>query len=180
MKFTPLPLEGAYEVDLERREDARGFFARTYCAGEFSALGLCTEWVQMNLSFTRQRGSLRGLHFQRPPMAEVKLVRAVRGRVLDVIVDLRDGSATYGTWCTVTLDADQRNAIYIPKGFAHGFQTLIDDAELHYSHSTAYAPGHEGGVHPLDPDLAIKWPLEPRNLSERDLALPSLSECSPL
>lgn len=180
MKFTPLPLEGAYEITLERREDARGFFARSYCMDDFAEYGLNTHWAQMNISFTVEKGSLRGLHFQRHPMAEVKLVRAVRGRVCDVIVDLRQRSAQFGAHCCVTLDAQERNAIYIPEGFAHGFQTLSADAEMHYAHSTAYAPGHEGGINPLDPGLGIPWPLEPRNLSERDLALPPISECAPL
>ena len=180
MNFAPLPLEGAYEITLERREDARGFFARTFCMDEFAAHGLVTVWAQMNLSLSKRAGTLRGLHFQRPPAGEVKLVRCVRGRALDVIVDLRAGSAGFGRSCSVLLDAETRNAVYIPEGFAHGFQTLADDTELHYAHSVAYAPGHEGGVNPFDPDLAIAWPLPPRDVSDRDRALPPLTECDPL
>lgn len=180
MNFRELPLSGAWEIDLERREDGRGFFARIYCDDEFAAQGLNTAWVQMNVSFSQARATLRGLHFQRAPAAEVKLVRCLRGRVCDVIVDLRRGSASFGRYCAVTLDADRRNAIYIPKGFAHGFQTLEEDCELQYAHSTAYQPGFEGGVNPLDPGLGIDWPLPPVALSDRDRALGPLQDCDPL
>ena len=178
MKFRELPLSGAYEITLEKHTDDRGHFARIYCTQEFAAHGLNTEWVQMNLSFNARAGTLRGLHFQRDPMAEVKLVRAVRGRVLDVIVDMRNGSQTFGKHIEINLDADQGNAIYIPKGFAHGFQTLSDSSELLYAHSTPYRPGHEGGINALS--LGINWPLPPRNMSPRDRALAPLSECPAL
>ncbi|MBO9449470.1 dTDP-4-dehydrorhamnose 3,5-epimerase [Tropicibacter sp. R16_0] len=180
MKFEPLPLKGAYEIHLERREDERGFFARMYCDDEFAAQGLNTNWVQMNVSLSREVGTLRGMHFQREPAAEVKLVRCLRGQAFDVIVDLRAGSDTYGQHCHVLLDQDALNAIYVPKGFAHGFQTLSDDTELQYCHSTAYAPGHEGGVNPLDPDLGIAWPRPVTVLSDRDQNLPPLAECTAL
>ncbi|GAB5436933.1 dTDP-4-dehydrorhamnose 3,5-epimerase [Falsiruegeria mediterranea] len=180
MKFEPLPLKGAYEIHLERREDDRGFFARMYCDDEFAAQGLNTTWVQMNVSLSREAGTLRGMHFQREPAAEIKLVRCLRGRAFDVIVDLRAGSDTYGQHCHVLLDQDALNAIYVPKGFAHGFQTLSDDTELQYCHSTAYAPGHEGGVNPLDPDLGIAWPRPVTVLSDRDQNLPPLAECTAL
>lgn len=180
MIFRALPLSGAYEITLEKRADSRGFFARYYCDDEFAAHGLNTTWVQMNLSSSDAKGTLRGLHFQREPAAEVKLVRCVQGRMWDVIVDLRRGSATFGRHCAVTLEANAANAIYIPKGFAHGFQTLVVDCRLQYAHSTPYAPGVEGGINPLDPDLAIDWPLPPANMSDRDRALTALKDCEPL
>ncbi|WP_406644487.1 dTDP-4-dehydrorhamnose 3,5-epimerase [Aliisedimentitalea scapharcae] len=180
MIFDPLALSGAWEIKLQRREDDRGFFARMYCDTEFDAHGLNTTWVQMNVSMSRECGTLRGLHFQREPAAEVKVVRALRGRACDVIVDLRAGSATFGQSCSVILDQDALNAIYVPKGFAHGFQTLEPDTELQYLHSTAYAPGHEGGINPLDPALNINWPLAVSNMSDRDRNLPALQECAPL
>lgn len=180
MIIAPLPLAGAFTIALERREDARGFFARAYCDTEFAGAGLNTTWVQMNLSYTRAAGTLRGLHFQRAPASEVKLVRAVSGRAHDVIVDLRAGSASFGRHCVVILDANERNAVYIPEGFAHGFQALLPETELLYAHSRAHAPGYEGGVSPFDPDLGIDWPLAPINVSERDAALPDLKEVAPL
>ncbi len=179
MIFTPLPLPGAWEIGLEPRSDARGLFARIFCEREFAANGLVTHWVQMNVSLSRERGTLRGMHFQRAPAAEVKLVRCLRGRAFDVIVDLRPGSANFGRHCAVTLDPDRRNAVYVPEGFAHGFQTLEPDTELQYFHSAAYAPEHEGGVNALDPALGIDWPLPPVNLSGRDRALPPLNRTDP-
>lgn len=180
MIFRDLPLSGACEITPEMREDARGYFARIYCDEEFGAHGLNTEWVQINLSHNTAKGTLRGLHFQREPAAEVKLVRCIHGRVCDVIVDLRDDSDSYGQHCAVTLDAGTGNAIYVPKGFAHGFQTLDMECQLQYCHSSAYKPGHEGGINPLDPDLGIDWPLCPTNMSERDRALGPFKECAPL
>ncbi len=180
MIFDPLPLDGVFEVIPERREDARGFFARIFCEDEFARHGLNTHWVQMNISLSRQTGTLRGLHFQRPPHEEVKLVRCLQGRALDVVVDIRSESQTYGHYLMLELDPEQRNAIYIPAGFAHGFQTLAPDTELQYFHSAAYAPGAEGGVNPLDPELNITWPLAATELSDRDRALPMLDESEPL
>lgn len=180
MIFRELDLPGAFEVLPEPREDARGCFARIFCAEEFGASDLATTWVQMNLSVTRGAGALRGLHFQRAPHAEVKLIRAVRGRVYDVIVDLRNGSPSFGRHASVLLDADLRNAIYVPEGLAHGFQTLTDEAEMIYAHSAAYAPGFEGGVQALDPALGIDWPLPVTQRSPRDEGLPALSEVAPL
>lgn len=174
MKFRPLSLPGAVEVSLERREDPRGFFARIFCEAEFKQAGLNTAWVQMNMSHSVAKGTLRGLHFQREPASEVKLVRCIRGAVWDVIVDLRAGSDSYGQYCAVTLEASTGNAIYIPKGFAHGFQTLTAEAELMYFHSAAYAPDHEGGINPFDPGLGIDWPLPAANVSDRDRELPAI------
>ncbi|MBX9615695.1 MAG: dTDP-4-dehydrorhamnose 3,5-epimerase family protein [Caulobacteraceae bacterium] len=175
MIFTPLPLVGAFRIDLDRREDSRGFFARMVCETEFAAHGLNTRWVQMNTSLTGEAGSVRGLHFQRPPMAEVKLVKCVAGAILDVIVDLRAGSGTFGHWHGVELSAENRTMIYVPEGFAHGFQTLTSDCELIYLHSCAYSASHEGGLRHDDPALAIGWPLPVSGLSPRDAAHPLLT-----
>jgi dTDP-4-dehydrorhamnose 3,5-epimerase len=180
MIFKPLSLDGAFEVLLEPRGDVRGFFSRFYCDEEFSGRGLNTHWAQMNLSYTRGIGALRGLHFQRGTAAEVKLVRCLRGRVYDVIVDLREGSRSFGHHVGVELDAERRNSIYIPEGFAHGFQTLEDEAELQYLHSRPYSPAQEGGVNFMDSHLAINWPLPPAQMSGRDKDLPVLKEISPL
>jgi dTDP-4-dehydrorhamnose 3,5-epimerase len=180
MIFTPLELAGAYRVDIEKREDTRGFFARTFCRSEFSERGMTTDWVQINTSFNLMSGTIRGMHFQRPPVAETKLIRCVRGAVFDVIVDLRAGSAQYGQWQSVELTADNRSAIYIPEGFAHGFQTLEPDTELLYFHSAPYNETHSDGLNPLDTKLAISWPLGKGLLSQRDLALPQLSDLEPI
>jgi dTDP-4-dehydrorhamnose 3,5-epimerase len=180
MIFKPLSFDGAFEVLLEPHGDARGFFSRFYCDEEFARHGLNTHWMQMNLSFTLGVGTLRGLHFQRGTAAEVKLVRCLRGRVYDVIVDLREGSDSFGQHVSIELDAEQRNSIYIPRGFAHGFQTLEDEVELQYFHSQRYSPTQEGGVHLMDSHLAIDWPLPPAQMSERDRNLPALKEVSPL
>ncbi|MEX3014530.1 dTDP-4-dehydrorhamnose 3,5-epimerase family protein [Gymnodinialimonas hymeniacidonis] len=180
MKILPLSIEGAFEVRLDRLGDRRGYFGRVYCEDTFAAHRLNTRWVQANISYTQAKGTVRGLHFQRPPAAEVKMVRAIRGRAHDVLVDLRAGSSTFGQCCTVDLDADAKNAVYIPTGCAHGFQTLCDDVELHYSHSHVYAPEYEGGVHPQDTALRHQWPLPVVQLSDRDQALPLLADCEPI
>ncbi|KZM50735.1 dTDP-4-dehydrorhamnose 3,5-epimerase [Labrenzia sp. OB1] len=180
MKFTPLTLDGAYRVDLERRGDSRGFFARLFCRDEFRQLGLSEAWSQFNVSYSAEKGTLRGMHFQRPPKADAKLVKCMRGTVFDVIVDLRRGSETFGQWASVTLTANGGEMIYIPAGFAHGFQTLTPDAELLYFHSDSYSPEHEGGLHHADPDVAIAWPLEIGTLSERDRTLPPLKNVDPI
>ncbi len=180
MIFSELPLAGAFRIDLDRRTDDRGFFARLFCAGEFAEQGLNTTWVQANDSFSRVQGTLRGLHFQRPPMAECKLVRCLKGAIWDVIVDLRAGSATFGQWQSLTLDDDNRTMIYIPPGFAHGFQTLRPETELLYFHSQVYSPLHEGGLAHDDPTLAIPWPLPVEGLSARDAAFPPLAALEPL
>ncbi|MCV2893864.1 dTDP-4-dehydrorhamnose 3,5-epimerase [Lentibacter sp. XHP0401] len=180
MIFRPLSLNGTFEVLLEPKGDQRGFFSRFYCDDEFAMQGLNTDWAQMNLSLTRGVGSLRGLHFQRGDAAEVKLVRCLRGRAYDVIVDLRKGSKSYGKHASIILDAESRNSIYIPKGFAHGFQALEDEVELQYFHSRPYSPNQEGGVNLMDGDLAINWPLPVAQLSQRDRTLPALTEVTPL
>lgn len=176
MLFKPLPLAGAFLIDLERREDDRGFFARFYCENEFAAHGLETRWVQMNTSLSRQTGTIRGLHLQKPPKAEAKVVRCLRGAIWDVIVDLREGSPTFAKWYATELNEDNRSMLYIPKGCAHGFQTLQQNSELLYLHSEFYSPEYEGGLKFDDPDIAISWPLHVTELSARDQNLPLLKE----
>jgi dTDP-4-dehydrorhamnose 3,5-epimerase len=155
-------------IDLNLREDDRGFFARYFCVREFTQNGLNTQWVQMNNSMSRAVGTLRGLHFQRPPYAEVKLVRCLRGKIWDVVVDLREGSATYGEWFGVTLSDENRSMMYVPKGFAHGFVSLEANSEILYLVSDLYTPGSEETLIWNDPDVAINWPIEPKVLSDKD------------
>ncbi len=176
MIFRPLKLKSAYLIDLQKHEDTRGFFARYYCAEEFANHGLNTQWLQMNNSLSKKKGTLRGLHFQYPPHAEIKLIRCIKGAVWDVIVDIRKKSTTYGKWFGIELNEENRSMIYVPKGFAHGFQSLCDEAELLYMHSERYAPNADGGINPLDPELKIKWPLDISEISERDLKHPNVSE----
>jgi dTDP-4-dehydrorhamnose 3,5-epimerase len=180
MKFTPLSLGGAYRIDLERRVDSRGFFARLFCRDEFLQHGLADVWSQCNVSHSLEKGTLRGMHFQRPPKADAKLVKCMAGAVFDVIIDLRNGSSTYGRWASVTLTAEGGEMIYIPAGFAHGFQTLTADAQLLYFHSESYSPEHEGGLLFNDPEVGIDWPLEIGTLSDRDRTLPPLTNVDPI
>ncbi|RMA40664.1 dTDP-4-dehydrorhamnose 3,5-epimerase [Rhodophyticola porphyridii] len=180
MIFTELPLKGAFRVDPERIGDERGHFARMFCADEFAAHGLCTSWFQTNRSFTKKAGTTRGLHFQRPPAVEAKLIRCSRGAVFDVIVDLRAGSPKFGQWTALELSEANATAVYAPQGFAHGFQTLTDSVEMSYMHSARYSPDHEGGVLLDDPELGISWPMKPSNQSARDLAFPPLSSVEPI
>jgi dTDP-4-dehydrorhamnose 3,5-epimerase len=180
MIFTPLPLAGAFRIDLDRREDARGFFARLFCTEEFADHGLTTNWLQCNTSFSWAEGTLRGLHFQRPPMSEVKMVRCLKGAIFDVMVDLRAGSPSFGQWTALELTAENRSMAYIPEGFAHGFQTLSPETELLYFHSQVYSPAHEGGLWHSDPNLAIPWPRPVADLSPRDAAHPGLDKLEPI
>ena len=181
MIFEPLPLAGAYCVRPEPLEDARGFFARLYCAEAFAAQGLHAQFGQVSVSFNRCAGTLRGLHLQRPPHAEVKLVRVVAGAIWDVIVDVRAGSPTFGRWTAVELSAAGRAQLYIPAGFAHGFQSLTDGAEVHYQISVPYHPAAQAGIRWDDKDLAIPWP-DPAAavLSDRDRALPPFASFEPV
>jgi dTDP-4-dehydrorhamnose 3,5-epimerase len=174
--FRETELAGAYVIDLERREDERGFFARAWCADEFAQHGLSTKLVQANLSFNVQKGIVRGMHFQVEPHAEDKLVRCTRGAIYDVIIDLRPESDTYKRWLGVELDADSRRALYVPQGFAHGYQTLAPDTETFYLVSEWYTPDAERGVRWDDPAFGIEWP-DPANaiLSEKDRSWPDFS-----
>lgn len=176
MNFNPIPFEGAYVIDLTPFQDKRGWFARYYCKDEFAAIGHTAEWVQMNHSFTAQRGSVRGMHFQLPPYREIKQVRCIAGAVFDVIIDLREGSPTRMMWFGVELSAGNRRMMYIPEGFGHGFQTLTDDCELLYHHSAYYNPSAEAGIRYDDPLIGIEWPLPPADVSDRDLNHPLLTK----
>ena len=171
MVLTPLPLKDAFIVDPELIEDERGFFARTFCEEAFAAAGLDGHVAQCNVSFNRRKGTIRGLHFQRPPHPEAKLVRCASGAIWDVIVDLREGSSTRGQWQAFELSSSNRRALFVPAGFAHGFQTLCDDSEVFYQMSTPYRPGFDGGINYADPRLAIPWPLPVAAISDRDRAL---------
>ncbi|HMQ29542.1 MAG TPA: dTDP-4-dehydrorhamnose 3,5-epimerase [Chloroflexaceae bacterium] len=175
MIFTETELKGAYIVDIERREDDRGFFARTWCQQEFEAHGLVARIVQANTSYNKRKGTLRGMHYQNAPFAETKLVRAVRGAIYDVIVDLRPDSPTYRRWIGVELTADNRRALFVPEGFAHGFQTLEDDTDVAYQVSAFYTPGAEGGARYNDPAFDIQWPLPVSVISDKDAAWPDFA-----
>ena len=168
LALAPLPLAGLFRVQRRPLVDERGFFARLFCAEELAGAGWTGAIAQINQSYTALKGTVRGMHFQPPPHAEMKLVSCVRGEVFDVAVDLRRGSPTFLRWHAERLSADNNRALLIPQGFAHGFQALTDDAELIYCHSAAYDAASEGGLNPRDPRLAIAWPLPITELSARD------------
>lgn len=168
MIFTETKLKGAYRIDLELREDDRGFFARSFCQNEFASRNLKTAIAQCNVSFNRKKGTLRGMHFQTAPKAEAKLVRCSRGAVYDVIIDLRPGSTTYCSWDAIELTADNNQMLYIPEGFAHGFQTLVDNTEVFYQMFEFYSPEHAGGVRWDDPAFGITWPVVDPIISDKD------------
>lgn len=174
MIFKPTPLEGAYTIDLEMRGDDRGFFARFFCENEFRDAGLESKFVQVNNSLTEKAGTLRGLHYQLPPAAEVKVVRCIRGALWDVILDLRAGSPTFGKWFGAELSAENRTMMYVPRGFAHGFVTLTENTEALYLVSTFYAPDAERGVRFNDPKHGIEWPIAPVEISDKDRNWPDL------
>ncbi len=177
MLFRPLEIPGLWLIEPEKTEDERGFFSRLFCADTFLERGLCVDYPQWSVSFNKRRGTLRGLHFQAPPHEETKLVSCTRGAVFDVAVDVRPQSHSRGKWVGVELSADNRSVLYIPAGFAHGFQTLTDDAEVRYHISVRYRPEAARGVRWDDPDLAIAWPdAEQRVISSRDRALPRLRD----
>jgi dTDP-4-dehydrorhamnose 3,5-epimerase len=169
------PIAGVYEITRQIIGDHRGFFSRFFCAEELAAGGFNEPVAQINHSFTQRRGTVRGLHFQHPPHGEIKLVSCLAGKVFDVAVDLRRNSPTFLRWHAVDLSAERRNSLLIPKGCAHGFQTLEDDCEMLYLSSTPYAPQAEGGIRPDDERLAIAWPLAISDCSERDRNHPLLS-----
>lgn len=166
--FTETKLKGAWILDLDRREDSRGWFARAFCQRELSERGLQPAVAQANLSRSTRKGTIRGVHFQYPPHAEAKLVRATRGAILDVAVDLRPESPTYLQHVAVELTGESGRALYVPERFGHGFQTLEDDTEVLYLASAFYAPGGDGGLSPLDPRLSIAWPLPVSEISPKD------------
>jgi dTDP-4-dehydrorhamnose 3,5-epimerase len=172
MIFTAAPLAGAFVIDLQPFSDERGWFARSYCKNEFGQIGHTAEWVQLNHSVSYEKGTLRGMHFQHPPFTEIKMVRCIAGAVYDVIVDLRKGSPTFLQWFGVELSEANKRMLYIPAGFAHGFQTLAGNTGLFYHHSNYYTPGSEGGLRYDDPSVGIRWPVPVSVLSERDKAHP--------
>ena len=175
MILTETELPGAYVIDLEPIEDPRGFFARAWSDEEFAAHGLETQIAQCNVSFNERTGTLRGMHFQRAPHEEVKLIRCTRGALFDVIVDLRPGSPRFCRWLGVELSADNRRALYVPRGFAHGFQTLTDGTEVFYMISTPHVPDAADGVRWNDPAFGIVWPHEPTEISDKDARWPDFS-----
>lgn len=172
MVFTETPLKGAFVIDLEPRTDNRGFFARSFCEKEFKQHGLKTDIVQANVSQNVKKGTVRGMHYQRPPHAEVKMVRCVNGAVYDVIVDIRPESPTYLKWTGVELTRENRRMLYVPEGFAHGYQALVDDSEVLYMVTQFYAPDHEAAIRWNDPLIGIEWPLEDVTISPKDAAHP--------
>ena len=179
MIFNTTELEGAFVLDLDPHEDRRGFFARTFCQDEFRDHGLNPRIAQANVAFNRVKGTVRGLHFQFPPVAESKVVRVTRGAILDVIVDLRPESPTFLQHIAVELTADNHRSLYVPERFAHGFQVLVDDTETTYLMGEFYAPTAESGLRYSDPAIGISWPLEIADVSEKDESWPLLMEAEP-
>lgn len=168
MTFTETKLKGSFIVDLNLFTDERGAFARTYCKRDFKEIGHDKEFVQFNQSYNTHKGTLRGMHYQIPPFKEIKLVRCIRGAVYDVIIDIRQNSSTFLQYFAVELSADNRRSLYIPEGFAHGFQTLEDNTELVYHHSEYYTPNANSGLYYLDPVFNIQWPIAVSKISEKD------------
>lgn len=176
MKFIETPLKGAYTIELEKRGDDRGFFARAFCKNEFGNLNLDSNVVQINNSLSVDKGTLRGMHYQLPPKAETKIVRCIKGSLFDVIVDIRKDSPTFLKWFGSELSAENRRMMYVPKGFAHGFVTLEKDTEAFYMVTEYYAPEKERGIRYNDPKLNIQWPVIPQVISDKDLNHPDFNE----
>lgn len=175
MQFIETHLSGVFTIKLDFLTDDRGFFARTFCKKEFSNFGFNVEFVQFNHSFNLAKGTIRGMHYQKPPFAETKLIRCVQGSVYDVAIDLRKDSPTYLQYFGTELSSSNINSIIIPEGFAHGFQTLEDNTSLIYHHSNYYTPNTEEGIRYDDPKINIQWQLPPVNISQRDLTHPFIS-----
>lgn len=172
MIFEPLPLNGAYIIEIERFEDIRGFFGRSWSDREFEEQGLFGKFVESNVSFSKKKGTLRGMHFQKPPQEQIKLVRCTSGEIYDVIIDLRRGSPTYKKYSGVELSAENRRMLYVPGEFAHGFQTLKQNTEVFYMVSKYYAPESAGGIRWNDPAFGVEWPVAERTILPRDLSYP--------
>ncbi len=172
MKFTPTGIEGTYVIDLEKRADDRGYFARAWCEGEFARQGLNTRIAQVNVGVSTRAGTLRGMHYQLAPHAEAKLARCARGAVYDVAVDLRPESPTFRRWHGCELSAENGRMLYVPEGCAHGYLTLTDDSELMYFTSVPYAPDAARGVRHDDPAFSIAWPVPVKTISPQDAAWP--------
>ena len=176
MVFSETKLKGAFTIEIEKKKDGRGFFARTWCEREFEVQGLTVHFVQVNIAFNEKEGIVRGMHYQVAPHEEVKLVRCTKGALLDVIIDLRINSPTYRQWVGVELTEDNYRMLYVPEGFAHGYQTLRDNTEILYQVSQFYAPDSEGGVRWNDPAFQIEWPeTKKRNVSTKDQIWPLLA-----
>lgn len=175
MRFSELPIPGACRIDIEPREDERGFFARTFCAAEFADRGLVTEFVQRSVSYNKRQGTLRGLHYQADPYSETKVVRCTAGAAYDVLVDLRRASPDFGRWHAEIISQENRAMLYIPAGCAHGFQALSDGTEVYYEITPAYVPKAARGLAFDDPTLAIAWPLADPIVSAADRARPRFS-----
>jgi len=173
--FAPTKLSGAVVIDLERREDDRGFFARSFCQREFEEHRLDPCVSQCNVSFNVRRGTLRGMHWQAAPHGEAKLVRVTRGAIWDVIIDLRPNSSSYAEWFGIELTAENRRALYVPVGFAHGFQTLVPDTEVFYQMSAAYVPDAQRGLRWNDPAFGVAWPIDPPFMSRGDESHPDFA-----
>jgi dTDP-4-dehydrorhamnose 3,5-epimerase len=173
MRFTPTTLRDAVLIDLDKRADPRGWFARIFCEAEFAQAGLKTRFVQSNASANPKAGTLRGMHFQHAPHAEVKVVRCTRGAIFDAIIDLRPDSPTFRRWEGFELTADNGRMLYVPEGFAHGYLTLADESEVAYLVSYPYTPGAEGGLRYDDPAFGVAWPREVAVLSDKDAAWPA-------
>lgn len=177
MLYRETGLDGAYLIDLEKRGDERGFFARFFCAEEFSKKGLKSQFVQVNNSLSAQKGTLRGIHYQLAPKAEVKVVRCIQGALWDVIVDLRPNSPTFKKWFGAELTSENRRMMYVPEGFGHAFITLQDNTEALYLVSEFYSPEHERGACYNDPAFKIQWPMQPVVISDKDLKHPQFDLC---
>jgi dTDP-4-dehydrorhamnose 3,5-epimerase len=179
MIFQELPLAGALVIDIERREDTRGFFARAWCRREFEARGLRAQPVQTNISYNRRRGTVRGFHYQAPPYGEAKLIRCTRGAIHDVIIDVRPSSPTYAKHHAVQLSAERYRMLYVPEGFAQAFQTLQDETEVTYQVSEYYTPEAERGIRHNDRAFGIDWPLEVTVISDKDRSWPDFGLVPP-
>lgn len=175
MKFTPTPLKGAFLIDLEKKEDPRGFFARLYCCEEFKQYALEPKIVQVNDSWSVSKGTMRGLHYQLPPKSETKLVRCLSGSLYDMILDIRKDSKTFGKSFGAILSAENRRMMYVPRGFAHGFLTLEDNTEIFYLVSEFFSKAHERGIRWNDPFFNLEWPETPKIISDRDRSHPNFN-----
>lgn len=176
MIFTPTKLAGAFIIDLKKIEDDRGFFSRTFCINEFKDQGIDIEIRQANTNLSTKKGTIRGMHYQRHPYEEDKIVRCTKGALFDVIIDLRKDSPTYKQWIGVKLTENNHRALFVPKGFAHGFLTLEDNTEANYLVSQFYTPGAEAGIRFNDPQFGIEWPFEPIVVSDKDLSHPNYQD----
>lgn len=172
MKFSPTTLSGVWLIALDLREDERGFFARTYCENEFAQHGLNTRWPQCNLTLTKKRGTIRGMHWQADPKPEIKLIRCAAGKIFDVLVDVWHNSPTFGKWEAFELSSENRRQLYVPGGFAHGFQSLTDNCEVFYQMSEFYVPELARGIRWNDPFFKVLWPLEPDVIAMKDRQFP--------